>query len=106
MSMIAVGGVKKLPVFVADMEELCLLGLDFLVLYAVCVGLRRVQMQVCGKTVLLILKGAAEQGESPMSGSYVKDERLELRCRILREGEMAAARDSPWTPGSTKYGRA
>ncbi|MPC67374.1 hypothetical protein E2C01_061549 [Portunus trituberculatus] len=61
-----VGGVEeKLPVFVADMEEPCLLGLDFLVQSAACVELRRMQMQVQGETVPLILKDAAEYVGAP-----------------------------------------
>ena len=42
MSTITVGGVEeKLPVFVTDMEEPCLLGLDFLVQNAACMDLGR-----------------------------------------------------------------
>ncbi|MPC36367.1 hypothetical protein E2C01_029823 [Portunus trituberculatus] len=65
MSTITVGGVEeKLPVFVADMEEPCLLGLDLLVQIAACVNLGRMQMQVRGETVSLILEDAAKQVES------------------------------------------
>ncbi|XP_045104410.1 uncharacterized protein LOC123499944 [Portunus trituberculatus] len=74
--MITVGGMEeKLPVFVADMEEPCLLGLDFLVQSEACVDLGRMRMQV----------------ESPVMSSYVEDERLELHCRVVREGETADA---------------
>ncbi|MPC41081.1 hypothetical protein E2C01_034662 [Portunus trituberculatus] len=65
-----------LPVLVADMEEHCLLGLDFLVQSAACVDLERMQMQVRGETVPLILEDTAEQVES----SHVEDERPELHC--------------------------
>ena len=42
LSTLTVGGVEeKLPVFVADMEEPCLLGLDFLVQSVSCVDLGR-----------------------------------------------------------------
>ncbi|MPC35171.1 hypothetical protein E2C01_028589 [Portunus trituberculatus] len=62
MTMIMEGGVEeKLPVFMADMEKPCLLGLDFLVQSAACVGLGRIQMQVRGETVPLILEDAVEQ---------------------------------------------
>ena len=81
MSTITVGGVEeKLPVFVAEMEEPCLLGLDFLVQNAACVDLRRMQMQVQGETVPLVLESAAKQVESPMTSSDVEDKRLELHC--------------------------
>ncbi|MPC56423.1 hypothetical protein E2C01_050384 [Portunus trituberculatus] len=76
MSTITVGGVEeKLLVF---MEEPYLLGLDSLVQSAVCVDLGRMQMQVCGETVPLILEDAAKQVESPVTSSDVEDERLEL----------------------------
>ncbi|MPC52040.1 hypothetical protein E2C01_045900 [Portunus trituberculatus] len=81
MSTITVGGIEeKLPVFMADMEEPCLLGLGFLVQSAACVDLGRMQMQVRGETVPLILEDAAEQVESPVTSSDVEDKRLELHC--------------------------
>ena len=77
LSTITVGGVEeKLPVFVADMEKPCLLGLDFLVQNAACVDLGRMQMQVQGETVPLVLEGAGNQVESPVTSSDVEDERL------------------------------
>ncbi|MPC61083.1 hypothetical protein E2C01_055146 [Portunus trituberculatus] len=92
MSTITVGGVEeKLPVFVADMEEPCLLGLDFLVQSEACVDLGRMQMQVRGQWVPLILEDAVERVESPVTSSDVEDERLELHCRVVREGETADA---------------
>ncbi|MPC57317.1 Retrovirus-related Pol polyprotein [Portunus trituberculatus] len=92
VSTITVGGVEeKLPVFVADMEEPCLLGLDFLGQSEACVDFRRMQMQVRGQWVPLILEDAAEQVESPVTSSDVKDEKLELHCRVVREGETADA---------------
>ncbi|MPC56798.1 hypothetical protein E2C01_050765 [Portunus trituberculatus] len=79
MSTITVGGVEeKLPVFVAHMEEPCLLELDSLVQRTECVDLGRMQTQVHGKTVPLIIEDAAEQVESPVTSSDVEDERLEL----------------------------
>ncbi|MPC64541.1 hypothetical protein E2C01_058659 [Portunus trituberculatus] len=71
---------EMLPVFVADMEEPCLLGLDFLVQSAACVDLSRMQ-----------LDAVAEQVESPLTSSDVEDKRLELHCRVVREGEVADA---------------
>ena len=95
VSTITVGGVEeKLPVFVADMEEPCLLGLDFLVQNAACVDLGRMQMQVQGETVPLVLEGAAKQMESPVTSSDVEDERLELHCRVVREGGVAGATET------------
>ncbi|MPC68411.1 hypothetical protein E2C01_062611 [Portunus trituberculatus] len=44
MATITVGGMEKLPAFVADMEELCLVGLDSLVQSAACVNSGRMQM--------------------------------------------------------------
>ncbi|MPC52227.1 hypothetical protein E2C01_046090 [Portunus trituberculatus] len=90
MSTITVGGIEeKLPVFVADMEESYLLGLDFLVLSAASVDFRRMQMQVRGQWVPLILEDAAGQVESPVTSSGGEDERLELHCRVMKEGETA-----------------
>ncbi|MPC28013.1 hypothetical protein E2C01_021206 [Portunus trituberculatus] len=87
MATIMVDGVEeKLPLFMADKEESCLLGLDFLVQSAGCVGLGRMQMQVRGETVPLILEDTAEQVDSPVTSSDVEDERLELHCRVVREG--------------------
>ena len=61
VSTITVGGVEeKLPVFVADMEEPCLLGMDFLVQNAGCVYLGKMQIKVQGETVPLVLEGAAK----------------------------------------------
>ncbi|XP_045137192.1 uncharacterized protein LOC123519753 [Portunus trituberculatus] len=82
---------EKLPVFVADMKEPCLLGLDFLVQSEACVDLGRMQMQVRGQWVPLILEDAVEQVESPVTSSDVEDERLELHCRVVRESETADA---------------
>ncbi|MPC27112.1 hypothetical protein E2C01_020272 [Portunus trituberculatus] len=56
---------EKLPVFVADMKEPCLLGLDSLVQSAACADLGRMHTQVRGETILLILENAAEQVENP-----------------------------------------
>ena len=56
MSTIAVGGVvEKLTVSVDDMEKPCLLGLDSLFGNAVCDDLGRIQRQVCGEVIPLIL---------------------------------------------------
>ncbi|MPC66918.1 hypothetical protein E2C01_061074 [Portunus trituberculatus] len=61
---IGVGGVEEeLPIFVANMEEPCLLGLDFLVQSAVYIELERVQMKVYGEIVLLLC--TAEQLGTP-----------------------------------------
>ncbi|MPC50187.1 hypothetical protein E2C01_044010 [Portunus trituberculatus] len=73
------------------MEEPCLLGLDFLVQNEACVNFRRMQMQVRGQWLPLILEDAAEQVENPVTSSGVEDERLELHCRVVREGETADA---------------
>ncbi|MPC57708.1 hypothetical protein E2C01_051695 [Portunus trituberculatus] len=62
--------VKEEVVFMADMEEPCLLGLDFLVQSAA----------LYGETVPLILEDAVEQVETPVTSSDVEDERLELHC--------------------------
>ncbi|MPC52585.1 hypothetical protein E2C01_046456 [Portunus trituberculatus] len=67
------------------MEEPCLLGLNFLVQSAACVDLGRMQ------TVPLILEDAAEQVSSPVTSSDVEDERVELHCQVVREGEVADA---------------
>ncbi|XP_045137482.1 uncharacterized protein LOC123519898 [Portunus trituberculatus] len=80
MCTIMVGGVEKLPAFVADMEEPCLVGLDSLVQSAASVDSGRMQMQVYEEMLPLILEDAAEQVESPVTSSDVKDERLELHC--------------------------
>ncbi|MPC55328.1 hypothetical protein E2C01_049261 [Portunus trituberculatus] len=65
MSTITVGVVEeKLSVFVANMEEPCLLGLDFLVQSEACMDLGRMRMQV----------------ERPVTSSDVEDEKLELQC--------------------------
>ncbi|MPC47342.1 hypothetical protein E2C01_041084 [Portunus trituberculatus] len=81
MSTITVGGVEeKLPAFVADMVQ-----------NAACVDSRRMEMQVCEEMLPLILEDAVEQVESPMTSSDVEDERLELHCRVVREGEVADA---------------
>ena len=57
----------------------CLLGLDSLIQSAVC-NFGRMQKQVRGEAVPLILEGAAEQVVSPMTSSDVEDKRLELHC--------------------------
>ncbi|MPC46715.1 hypothetical protein E2C01_040441 [Portunus trituberculatus] len=91
MSTITVGGVEKLLAFVANMEEPCLVGLNSLVQSAACVDSGRMQMQVCEEMLSLILEDAVEQVESPVTSSDVEDERLELHCRVVREGEVADA---------------
>ena len=91
MSTITVGGVEKLPVFVADMEEPCLLGLDSLFWNAACDDLRRMQRQVRGEAVPLILEAAAKQVESPVTRLDIEGQRLELHCRVVRQGEAVDA---------------
>ncbi|MPC36927.1 hypothetical protein E2C01_030396 [Portunus trituberculatus] len=91
MCTITVGGVEKLPESMADMEEPCLVGLDSLVQSATCVDSGRMQMQVCEEMLLLILEDAVKQVKRPMMSSDVEDERLELHCRVVREGEVADA---------------
>ena len=84
-----VNGHCKLTVSVANMEEPCLLGLDSLFGNAVCDDLGRMQRQVC-EVIPLILEGAIEQLESPVS-SNVEEERLELHYRVVRKSEAADA---------------
>ena len=96
MSTISVVGVEEqLSVFVADMKEPSLLGLDFLVQNAACVDLGTMQMHVQGETVPLVLEGAANQVESPVTTSDVEDERLELHCRVVREVGLQAPLRQP-----------
>ena len=85
-----VTGHCKLTVSVIDMKEPCLLAwIPFR--NAACDDLGRMQRQVRGKAVQLILEAAAEQVESLITSSNVEDERLELHCRVLRKGEVAEA---------------
>ena len=70
----------KLRVSVVDMEEPCLLGLDSLFRNAACDDLGRMQRQVRGEVVPLLLEGAAKQVESPVTSLDVEEERLELYC--------------------------
>ncbi|MPC64056.1 hypothetical protein E2C01_058166 [Portunus trituberculatus] len=44
-----------------------------------------------GKMLPLILEDAAEQVERPVTSLDVEDERLELHCRVVREGGVADA---------------
>ena len=91
MSKIAVGGVvEMLTVSVDDMEEPCLMRLDSLFGNAVCDDLGRMQRQVRGEIVPLVLEGPAKQVESLVTSSDVKDERLERHCGVVR-GEAADA---------------
>ena len=91
MSTIAVCGVvEKLTVSVNDIEEPCLMGLDFLFRNAACDDLARMERQVCGEAIPLVLEDAAEQVESLVTSADVEDERLELQCRVVR-GEAADA---------------
>ena len=46
-----------------------------------------------GEAVPMILEAAAKQVESPLTSSDVEEERLELYCRVVREGEAADAND-------------
>ena len=82
----------KLTVSVANMEEPCLLGLDSLFRNAACDDLGRMQRQVHGEVVPLVLEAAAEQMESLVTSSDVEKERLELHCQVMREGEAADGR--------------
>ena len=75
-----VTGHCELTVSVADMEKPCLLGPDSLFRKAACDDLRRMQRQLRGEAVPLILEAAAKQVESPVTSSDVEDERLELHC--------------------------
>ena len=72
------------------MEKPCLLGLDSLFGNAACDDLGRMQRQVRGEIVPLILEGGVEQVESLVTSSDVEDERLKLHCRVVR-GEAADA---------------
>ena len=85
-----VTGHCKLRVSVADMEEPCLLGLDSLFGNAACDNLGRMQRQVRGEVVPLILEGAVKQVENSVTSPDVK-ERLELRCGVVGDPEAVEA---------------
>ena len=68
-----VNGHCKLTVSVANMEEPCLLGLDSLFGNAVCDDLGRMQWQVRGEIVPLVLEGAVKQVESPVTSPDVEE---------------------------------
>ena len=94
MSTITVGGVvKKLTVSVDDMDEPCLL--ESLFGNASCDDLERMERQVCGEAIPLILEDTAEQVESLVTSSDVEDERLELQCRVVW-GEAADATEEAY----------
>ncbi len=69
------------------MEELCLLGVDFLFHSAACIDFGRMMMKVRGEEVPLLPLGAAEKVEGPVAGPVVTVEGLGLRCRTSKEGE-------------------
>ena len=81
----------KLRVSVAKMEEPCLLGLHSLFRNAACDDLGRMQRQVYGGVVPLVLEGASKQVESPVTSPDVEEKRLELNCGVMREHEVADA---------------
>ncbi|XP_045123034.1 uncharacterized protein LOC123511317 [Portunus trituberculatus] len=85
MSMITLGGVEEMLLY----NPVCWGWISWL--SAACVDLGRLQMQVRGEMVPLILEDAAEQVESPVTSSDVEDKRLELHCQVVREGEVADA---------------
>ena len=85
-----VTGHCELRVSVADMEEPCLLGLNSLFWKAACDALGRMQRQVRGEIIPLVLEDAVEQVESLVTSSDVEDERLERHCGVVR-GEAADA---------------
>lgn len=87
--------------FVADMEEPCLLGLDFLVQSAARLDLDRMEMRVRGEVVPLILEGVAEQVESSVTGSEVEDDVVPLHCRAVIEGELPVTRTARGREGAT-----
>ena len=59
---IGVGSVvERLPVYVADLDEPCLLGPDYLMQSEACIDLRRKMIRVCGQEVPLLPEvGCAE----------------------------------------------
>ncbi|MPC59693.1 hypothetical protein E2C01_053719 [Portunus trituberculatus] len=87
---ITVGGVEKLPAFVANMEEHCLVELDSLVQSVACVDSGRIQMQVCEEMLPLILEDAAEQVKSPLTNATVRTHERQAAVRSCG-GEVADA---------------
>ncbi|KAK4309250.1 hypothetical protein Pmani_007956 [Petrolisthes manimaculis] len=74
---VRVGSVEeKLPVYVADMEEPCLLGLDYLTQSEACVDLGRRLLKVRGVNVPLLPMDAGEKGENCVQCKLSGKERL------------------------------
>ena len=94
---------QELPVFVADMEEPGLLGMDYLTQGAACLDFGRGVMRVLGEEVPLLPWEAAERVENPVPSYVVSTEGSGVHCRAAREqGKQEQEKEQRNAPQATE----
>ena len=84
---------ERLPVFIADLENPCLLGLDYLTRVRACVDLRGGNIRVRSQGVPLILEGDARDVRDDKSGYVTYEATEEARCMRARTEHPASTPD-------------
>ena len=83
------GAAEDLPVYVADMEEPCLLGMDFLARSEACVDVGRSVLRLRDTEVPLLLTGVAVgTGKSKEAGWSAMQKQPEVSCYAAREERL------------------
>lgn len=86
MAVLTAGTVQQeVPVFVVDMEEPGLLGMDYLTKGAACLDFGKGVMRVLGEEVPLLPWDAAEEVENPVRSYVVSTEGSDVHCRTAHE---------------------
>lgn len=76
---------QEVPVFVAYMDELGLVGMVYLTQNAAYLDFRRGKMKVLGREVPLLPWEAVEFVEDPAPNYVVSTEKLDVLCRTTRQ---------------------
>jgi len=93
---VGVGGVmERMPVFVAALEDPCLLGIDFLTRVGACADLREGKLRVRDREVPLILGGDAQSERSNQRRHVTRKVAEGARCRQAREDDHPTTVTSP-----------
>ncbi len=95
---IRVGPVEQeLPVYVPDIDDPCLLGLDYLLESHVCLDFGKMRMEVQGKEVLLMKVNANTQVVAAKTTCVPPRIEIWVSCRLSRdmENEVCLVESSP-----------
>ncbi len=88
---------QELPVYVADIDDPCLLGLDYLLESHACLDFGEMHIEVQGKEVLLLKANASTQVVAAKTTCVPPRMEIWVSCRLSRgmENEVCLVESSP-----------